>query len=90
MSDEREQFATDGGWNEQKRHVLSELGRQGKSLEHLETQVDTMGTRLIEMKGSFDLALANLKFRQTVVGALTVILPAVAAVALYLIDRFSK
>lgn len=79
------QFPLDpgGDWDENKRHVLAEMGRQGKALEHMDTSVESLKTEYTAFKLDVTLQLANLRFKQTMWGAITAGVPTLVGVLLW-------
>lgn len=83
----------DSDWPEQRKFVLHELGRLSKSVD--EVQADVRATRETIAKGETArtaakeeqaLAMANLRFRQSVSGAITTFVPALMLILKWLWD----
>jgi hypothetical protein len=70
--------STGGDWAENRRHVLTELGRQGRTIEHLDRRLDSISDSHISFKTEVLLKIADLKFKQGMWGVIGAGLPTIA------------
>jgi len=71
------------GWNEERKFVLKSLEKQEEKLDDLTTNVNAFVLTQTT-------ANAEIKFRQSVVGALTIAVPSIIAAAFWLISNWHK
>lgn len=87
MAPGNEYLETTGDWHEHKRHVLSEIGRQGNAIDKLDKAVDDLARALTDFRLAQTEANANMKFRQTIVGTIAALAPAAMGALLWYLSH---
>ena len=74
-------------WLRDRSWVVREMARQGRVLEELNAKVERIDGRVDALDKSTDLGFQDLRFRQTVVGALTIAIPSIIGVVFWYLSH---